>query len=211
MSEIQSLDGAGAGDIPDGIASTDLTDISDSETSSDEASCPTSLDVKKTIITSIAETVLQSLNATAYLDATFTAMVDSAFQSFNAVCPDVMQSKKVLKTAPSGASASSNAAVDPKLSITRPGRVGMEQSLREKSRKRQRASGGSEGNDSDDGEDRRKKQQQKKSDLPAANLSGRRLACPFFKKNPQKHTEWRSCQGPGWLTVHRVKYARESF
>jgi hypothetical protein len=32
-----------------------------------------------------------------------------------------------------------------------------------------------------------------------------RLACPFFKRNPDVHQRWRSCAGPGWDTVHRVK------
>jgi hypothetical protein len=33
-----------------------------------------------------------------------------------------------------------------------------------------------------------------------------KLACPFFKRNPRGYTGWRSCPGPGWLSVHRVKY-----
>jgi hypothetical protein len=32
-----------------------------------------------------------------------------------------------------------------------------------------------------------------------------RLACPFFKLDPQKHQRWKSCTGPGWETVHRAK------
>lgn len=34
----------------------------------------------------------------------------------------------------------------------------------------------------------------------------RRLACPYFKRNPQKYQQERSCSGPGWNTVHRIKY-----
>lgn len=33
----------------------------------------------------------------------------------------------------------------------------------------------------------------------------RRLGCPFFKRNPHRYKAERSCVGPGWLTVHRVK------
>ena len=33
----------------------------------------------------------------------------------------------------------------------------------------------------------------------------RRLACPYFKREPRKHRKHRSCAGPGWTTVHRVK------
>lgn len=34
---------------------------------------------------------------------------------------------------------------------------------------------------------------------------GKRLACPFFKRNPQRYQEERSCVGPGWVTLHRLK------
>ncbi|KAJ9156221.1 Protein kinase [Pleurostoma richardsiae] len=33
----------------------------------------------------------------------------------------------------------------------------------------------------------------------------RRFACPFYKNNPCKFRKWRTCGGPGWPTVHRVK------
>lgn len=36
---------------------------------------------------------------------------------------------------------------------------------------------------------------------------GRKFACPYFKREPRKHRKHRSCVGPGWTTVHRVKYA----
>jgi hypothetical protein len=32
-----------------------------------------------------------------------------------------------------------------------------------------------------------------------------RFACPYFKRDPQKQRNIRSCTGPGWDTVHRVK------
>ena len=34
----------------------------------------------------------------------------------------------------------------------------------------------------------------------------RRFACPFFKRNPARHHEVRSCLGPGFKTIHRLKY-----
>jgi hypothetical protein len=43
---------------------------------------------------------------------------------------------------------------------------------------------------------------QPKPDVMAMSL---RFACPFFKRNSQKYSERRSCRGPGWGTVHRVK------
>jgi hypothetical protein len=39
-------------------------------------------------------------------------------------------------------------------------------------------------------------------------LSGleKRYACPYFKRNPELYGSRRSCIGPGWTDVHRVKY-----
>jgi hypothetical protein len=33
----------------------------------------------------------------------------------------------------------------------------------------------------------------------------RKLACPFFKRNPQLYQNCRTCPGPGWDDVHRIK------
>lgn len=35
----------------------------------------------------------------------------------------------------------------------------------------------------------------------------KRLACPYFKMDPSRNHTARSCLGPGWATVHRIKYA----
>ncbi|ETS83102.1 hypothetical protein PFICI_04978 [Pestalotiopsis fici W106-1] len=35
--------------------------------------------------------------------------------------------------------------------------------------------------------------------------TGRKLACPYFKNNPEHPRLARSCSGPGWDTVHRIK------
>jgi len=32
-----------------------------------------------------------------------------------------------------------------------------------------------------------------------------RFACPYFKRNPGRHRKSRTCAGPGWASVHRVK------
>lgn len=40
----------------------------------------------------------------------------------------------------------------------------------------------------------------------------RRFACPFFKRNPGRYQEVRSCPGPGYKSIHRLKYvARPTF
>lgn len=33
-----------------------------------------------------------------------------------------------------------------------------------------------------------------------------KYACPFYKRNPARYISFRSCPGPGWDDVHRVKY-----
>jgi hypothetical protein len=33
----------------------------------------------------------------------------------------------------------------------------------------------------------------------------RRFACPYFKNDPATFQTWRSCGGPGWTTIHRLK------
>jgi len=35
--------------------------------------------------------------------------------------------------------------------------------------------------------------------------NGAKFACPFFKRNPEKYRDSRSCTGPGWATVRRTK------
>ncbi|KAK1851388.1 hypothetical protein CCHR01_05965 [Colletotrichum chrysophilum] len=49
--------------------------------------------------------------------------------------------------------------------------------------------------------------EQKRPRLTSSSTEVSRLACPYFKKTPQRYctSKWRSCPGPGWETVHRVK------
>ncbi|OCL14041.1 hypothetical protein AOQ84DRAFT_66745 [Glonium stellatum] len=35
--------------------------------------------------------------------------------------------------------------------------------------------------------------------------AAKRFACPYFKRSPRKYQKVRSCPGPGWITVHRLK------
>ena len=45
-----------------------------------------------------------------------------------------------------------------------------------------------------------------------ADDQSQRLACPFFKKDPRQYQGGsRSCSGPGWFTVHRIKYVSYSY
>lgn len=36
---------------------------------------------------------------------------------------------------------------------------------------------------------------------------GKKFACPFSRHDPAKYKSVKTCCGPGWETVHRVKYA----
>ena len=58
-------------------------------------------------------------------------------------------------------------------------------------------------NDGDDGRDKRRKQNGGHSSTQ--KKSERLLACPYFKHNPSKYQDVRTCQGPGWGSVRRVK------
>lgn len=59
--------------------------------------------------------------------------------------------------------------------------------------------------DGDDGE-KDGRQPDKRTRL-SENISTapKRLACPYFKKDPEHSRLGRSCSGPGWGTVHRIK------
>lgn len=37
------------------------------------------------------------------------------------------------------------------------------------------------------------------------HTNNHKFACPYFKRNSRRHTKYRSCVGPGWDTVHRIK------
>ncbi|KAF4992883.1 hypothetical protein FDECE_13572 [Fusarium decemcellulare] len=61
------------------------------------------------------------------------------------------------------------------------------------------------GDSSNSGDDQGKKRP-KNTALGRSFLSKeRRFACPYYRRNPEKHQEFRSCAGPGFLTVLRVK------
>lgn len=63
--------------------------------------------------------------------------------------------------------------------------------------------GGDEDEAPDEGSNKRRKAQSTSTDSSSSQT--RKLACPFFKKDPALHTNYNSCSGHGWLTVHRVK------
>jgi hypothetical protein len=71
--------------------------------------------------------------------------------------------------------------------------------------KRGAPSGGSEPPDEDAGDSGAGKRPRVESDYFEPDGKGRKFACPYFKRNPPKYHRWRSCPGPGWDSVHRIK------
>jgi ankyrin repeat protein len=59
-----------------------------------------------------------------------------------------------------------------------------------------------EGNDEGDGEKRQPRGSKLTDNEEPLN---KRLACPFFQHDPRKGCKGRSCAGPGWPAVHRIK------
>ncbi|KAH8898428.1 hypothetical protein GQ53DRAFT_837335 [Thozetella sp. PMI_491] len=72
---------------------------------------------------------------------------------------------------------------------------------RQTKRGRQDDDEGEENEDDGDGDRRPLKAKKRNS----ANAKVPKLACPFFKRDHRKYQNWRSCPGPGWDTVHRIK------
>ncbi|KAK0732278.1 hypothetical protein B0H67DRAFT_96518 [Lasiosphaeris hirsuta] len=56
-----------------------------------------------------------------------------------------------------------------------------------------------------DDEDSDDEREHKKPKFKGNDTESQRLACPYFRRNSALYRYWRSCPGPGWGTVHRVK------
>lgn len=61
---------------------------------------------------------------------------------------------------------------------------------------------GDGGGDRDGDEDRPRVKREKLS----RDLSKLRFACPYYKRNPAKYRTERTCTGPGWDNIPRLKY-----
>jgi hypothetical protein len=66
----------------------------------------------------------------------------------------------------------------------------------------------SQGNSGDNSDGEVPSKKQKASSAEAEK--SRKFACPYYKRDPLMTTNHRSCAGPGWDTVHRVKYDFDS-
>lgn len=58
------------------------------------------------------------------------------------------------------------------------------------------------GKGSDDDPNKRRRMVSVSANLPPRM---RKFACPYYRRNSDRHRKWRSCFGPGWDSIHRVK------
>jgi hypothetical protein len=75
-----------------------------------------------------------------------------------------------------------------------------------KNKKRSRSERDKDSDDEQD--DQQNKRNKLKSTVEPNCPAGPRFACPLFKHDPQRYISYRTCAGPGWPTVHRMKYAK---
>jgi hypothetical protein len=57
----------------------------------------------------------------------------------------------------------------------------------------------------DDDEDGPNKRRRGSTTTTDDSETGARFACPFYKHDPDRYRSRRTCPGPGWPTVHRMK------
>lgn len=59
--------------------------------------------------------------------------------------------------------------------------------------------------DGDEGDDNRSRKDRNKKAKMINDDTRLRFACPYYKHDPQRFKDHRTCLGPGWPDVHRVK------
>lgn len=67
-------------------------------------------------------------------------------------------------------------------------------------------SGGESGKEADDGDKSHQNEKEGKGKAAQSRMIPK-LACPYYKYDPDTYKSWRTCPGPGWDDVHRVKYS----
>jgi len=93
---------------------------------------------------------------------------------------------------------SPNSSSSPRSSAEQPSQQGVSGKGKRKERDEDRS-----GSSREDGDADRYKKAKVKG--PSQDLSPRKFACPYYRRNCQKHKKYRACAGPGWKSVHRVK------
>lgn len=73
------------------------------------------------------------------------------------------------------------------------------------SKKRSISDDNSQPPEDDDGNERNKRPRPNRADPGKKVYPRRKLACHYFKRNPEKHSQRSACTGPGWDKINRVK------
>lgn len=85
--------------------------------------------------------------------------------------------------------------------------TGCDQSCQQSQEKKRHNHRGGRG-DSNEGDDADRPDPKRRKPLENDKSESLRklFACPYFQHDPETYIRWRCCPGPGWATVHRVKY-----
>ena len=98
---------------------------------------------------------------------------------------------------------SSSSRASPKSSACKKGETSSKiQSIGKKRRPCQRDDDEDSGDDQDEGDDRRNDNNKRSKTIPEAKLM---YACPYYKYAPDIFGQKRTCMGPGWYELHRLK------
>lgn len=73
------------------------------------------------------------------------------------------------------------------------------------SRRPKRQLDGDDSNNSSTGGDENSRDQGGNKRAKKDPETGRKFACPFYKHDPRTHRKERTCCGPGWDSIHRLK------
>jgi hypothetical protein len=147
---------------------------------------------------SSADPLSQDSELSPVLDATARLIVDRLMGEFHYL----LGQNSPLTRCPEGIpnSASSSSAQSSSSTVKPQGRSSGERSRGEWKRKLGSSEDGDELDDEQDGDEPRKRTMLS----PPHVDRNSKLACPYYKRNPLGPNH-RSCAGPGWETVHRVK------
>lgn len=155
------------------------SDLEDNESSEAEVMSP--------------ETLFQSSFISRVLDTYKKEMVESLMTEFKVLLDHNLEIQSRATS-----TGSPNSSSPPRSYAEQPSQQGVSGRGKRKERDEDEA-----GSSRDDGDNRRHKKARVKG--PAQDFSPRKFACPYYRRNSQRHKKHRSCAGPGWMSVHRVK------
>jgi hypothetical protein len=81
---------------------------------------------------------------------------------------------------------------------------------RVQSRRRTLTDRDNEHSDNENSHSKKRRNTQDEPETPRLLKSTRKLACPYYKRDARRQHHSGACCGPGWDSVHRIKYASPS-